>query len=246
MCRVNAFSMGRRPRLVYQQRAVPLIGTDEGQLATLEVRIQSERVQRLTKTYVVLWNKGGVIQESDLDGSDPLRFEVDDDGKIIAANVVKATSEDNAIRVDLPANAERSAPIRISTLGPGEGAVFEILHTASQPFVLVRGAVNNMPAGAENRGRIQHPFNPLPEQVPVSFKTIGNTAFVLTFGIGALFVLFSAFSTQLAQLFGPHVAPVMGFIEGASDVIYAGLALLIIAQMRRRFPEKLAIRQLVD
>jgi hypothetical protein len=243
---VNVFFMGRRPRLVYQQRAVPLIGNDDGDPGSLEVRFQSQPVQQLTKTYIVLWNSGGLIQQADLDANDPLRVEVGGDGKIIAANVVKATSEDSRFHVDLPAQGARAVRIGFSDLGPGEGAVLEILHTASQPFGVVCGGGKNMPAGAENRGRVRQAFNPLPNQIPAGFKAIATTAFILTFGIGAVFVLLSAFSSQLAQIFGPHIAPVMGVIEGASDVIYAALALILIAQIRRRFPEELAVPQLVD
>jgi hypothetical protein len=59
-------------------------------------------------------------------------------------------------------------------------------------------------------------------------------------------VLLSAFRPQLAILFGPHVGPAMNVIEGVSDVIYAGLAIILLAQTRRRFPEDLAIPELVD
>jgi hypothetical protein len=38
----------------------------------------------------------------------------------------------------------------------------------------------------------------------------------------------------------------MTVIESVSDVIYAVLALMLLAQMRRRFPEDLAIPELAD
>jgi hypothetical protein len=59
-------------------------------------------------------------------------------------------------------------------------------------------------------------------------------------------VLLSAFRPQLAIVFGPYVGPVMNVIEGLSDVIYAGLAFIVIAQTRRRFPDELAIPELLQ
>jgi hypothetical protein len=175
-----------------------------------------------------------------------LRFEVAGDGEIVAAHVVKATDGSN-VSVCVPNSGTASAArIAFNELGKGEGAVIEILHTSQERFVTLTGALLGMPLQMQIRGRVRHPFNPLPSQVPVSFKAIGHTAFILVFGIGALLVLLSAFRPQLAILFGPHVGPAMNVIEGVSDVIYAGLAIILLAQTRRRFPEDLAIPELVD
>lgn len=234
------------PRLVYQQRALPLLGDSHAELSSdLEILYQQQRVSRITKTYVVMWNAGRVIGESDLRADDSLRFEVSGDAQILTARVLKTSGGSNVAVSQ--ANADRNAvAITFDELGRGDGAVLEIVHTSSERFGVLRGAVSGMPRGPQDRGRVRHPFNPLPYQVPSSFKAIGNTVFVLTFGFGALLVLLSAFASQLAAVFGPHVGPVMSVIEGVSDVIYAGLAFLVLAQTRQRFPEDLVVPELVD
>jgi hypothetical protein len=233
------------PRLLYQQRALELVGDTHVQLSRhVEIVFQHQRLPRVTKTYVVLWNTGRRIRGSDLSTDDPLRFEVLGDAQILTAQVVKTSSGSNVSVCQTKAEQNKTAAITFDELGPGEGAVLEIFHTSSERFGVFRGAISGMPRGPQDRGRVRHPFNPLPSQVPGSFKAIGNTVFVLTFGIGALLVLLSAFASYLAPVFGPHVGPAMSIIEGVSDVMYAGLAFIVLAQTRRRFPEDLVIPEL--
>jgi len=235
------------PRLVYQQRAVPLLGETSARLSgDVEVVYQNQRLPRLTKTYVVFWNTGRVIRSTDLSAEDPLRFEVLGDARIVSAQVVKPLSG-GTLSVGQPnAREANSVAITFDEFNRGDGAVLEILHTSAQRFGVLRGGISGMPSGPVDRGRVRAPFNPLPSQVPTSVKAIGNTAFVLIFALGAFLVLLSAFGSYLLPVFGPHVGPAMGIIEGISDVIYAGLAFVVIAQTRRRFPEDLAIPELVE
>lgn len=191
-----------------------------------------------------MWNTGRLIRSSDLSADDRLRFELSDDGQILSARIVKTASSESNVSVTDPGG--KTVAITLDELGRGEGAVLEIVHTSLERFGVLRGTISGMPRGPQDRGRIRHPFNPLPWQIPSSFKAIGNTAFVLTFGIGALLVLISAFGSYLLPVFGPHVGPVMSVIEGVSDVIYAGLAFIVIAQTRQRFPEDLATPELVE
>jgi hypothetical protein len=192
-----------------------------------------------------MWNAGALLRGSAIDANDPLRFKVPD-GEIVAASVMKASSGRNVHTGLANGGYSDSVTIVFDELGKSEGAVIEILHTSSEPGGIVLGSLQGTPLNLQNRGRLRRPFNPLPSQVPTAFKAIGYTAFVLVFGIGALLVLLSAFRSPLAAVFGPHVEPTMNVIEGASDIIYAGLALILIAQTRRRFPEDLSIPELSD
>ena len=236
-----------RPRLVYQQRAFSLIAATDGELKNeFKIQFRGRDCHRIAKTYLVMWNVGRLIRRSDLSSDDPLRFEVSGDGQILTAVVVRASTRSNVSVSQPQVGALNATAIFFDELGPGEGVVIEVLHTSAERFGVLNGSIKRMLGPAKDRGRIRHPFNPLPSQVPTSFKAIGNTAFVLTFGIGALLLLLSAFGSSLAPLLGPHVGPAMSVIEGVSDVIYAGLALVLIGQMRQRFPEDLAIPALVE
>jgi hypothetical protein len=235
----------RAPRLLYQQRALSLV--DEAVRSSgVEVAQRGRTFLRMTRTYVVLWNVGGLLRGADIEARDPLRFTVADDGEIIAARVVAASNDgDVSVRAG---NADTVNAVRIifDELGKGEGAVIEILHTSAERCGILAGARSGTRLDVRDRGLVRHPFHPLPSQVPASFKAVGSSAFVLIFGIGALLVLLSAFRPQLAIVFGPYVGPVMNVIEGLSDVIYAGLAFIVIAQTRRRFPDELAIPELLQ
>jgi hypothetical protein len=193
-----------------------------------------------------MWNVGGPIRRSDIDAANPLRFEVVGDGEIIAAAVVKASNDSNVYVTMGNAGTANAVTIAFDELGKGEGAVIEILHTSAERCGILAGARSGTRLDVRDRGLVRHPFHPLPSQVPASFKAVGSSAFVLIFGIGALLVLLSAFRPQLAIVFGPYVGPVMNVIEGLSDVIYAGLAFIVIAQTRRRFPDELAIPELLQ
>jgi hypothetical protein len=235
----------RTPRLVYQQRALSLID-DAARSSGVQIVHEGRTFPRITKTYVVMWNVGRLIQATDIDAADSLRFEVSSDAEIVGARVMKSSNHSNVSVSREKSNAANAVTVTFDELGPGDGAVIEILHTSPDRFGVLLGAIRGMAAGPQDRGPLRRPFNPLPSQVPAAFKAIGTTAFVLIFGIGALLVLLSAFGPHLALRFGPHVGPVMTVIESVSDVIYAVLALMLLAQMRRRFPEDLAIPELAD
>jgi hypothetical protein len=164
----------------------------------------------------------------------------------LSAEVIAASNQTNLSVSRLTTGASNSVAISFDEVGPGEGAVFALLHTSPERFVLLRGAIAGMHDAPQDRGRVRHPFNPLPAQIPTSFKAVGRVAFVLTFAIGALLVLLSAFSSRLAPIWGPHLGPFMSVIEGVSDVIYAILAFIVLAQTRRQFPEDLALPELTD
>lgn len=235
----------RAPTLAYQQRSVSVISSQTRGVPELDLRYDGRPVENLTKTLVVLWNRGAPIRGADTAGEDPLRFELPGNGTIVAARVLKTTSPSTKFALVVARNA-CAAIFDFELLGPGEGAVLEILHTATEPFGRIAGTIGGAPVNTENRGRLRAPFNPLPNQVPSGFKAIGSTTFIVTFAIGALLVLLSAFGSHLALALGPHVGPVMSVIEGISDVIYAIFALVLINEMRRRFPEPLAIPELVE
>jgi hypothetical protein len=234
------------PCLVYQQRALSLISDTADGSTGVTIAYEGRTFRHVTKTYLVMWNRGGAMRASQLRADDPLRFEVPRDAEIITARVMKSSGQANLSLDRAKAGMANAVHITFDELGPGEGGVAEILHTSSERFGALRGAITGMRGAPQSRGQLRPPFNPLPSQVPVSFKAIGYTAFVLTFGIGALLVLLSAFGPSLALVLGPHVGPVMSVIEGTADVIYAGLALIVLVQTRRRFPEDLSFPELVD
>jgi hypothetical protein len=98
----RASRVGARP--VYQTSSLRLFGIPHSVLAKdVEVRFRGQRVERLTKTSLLLWNSGNeILQGSSIVASDPLRFEFPANSMIIDADIVKVTRSANncTVRID--------------------------------------------------------------------------------------------------------------------------------------------------
>lgn len=231
-------------RLVYQKRALRLIGKDKGELpAEVEIRFRGRIVERLTKTFVVLWNSGRLtVDGSQIVGGDPLRVEFAEGSEILEARVLRSTRPVNGIRLEDFGQLGK-AVIAFEFLDAGDGAVLEFLHTSSERFPKILGSVKGIPKGISDWGRIR----PVISSQQKSSSAAGFWRAYMTtvpyvvpiIGLGALvFGLYPRPSDSIAQ---PD--RIFVIVMGAFN-LFVGLAMIWAS--RRRFPKPLQIPELFE
>jgi hypothetical protein len=229
------------PRLVYQARALRLIGQNELLPSQVKIFFDDRIVTQLTKTYLVIWNPGkALIRGSDIVAGDPPRCEFSSDSEILDVRIVKATKTTNKASATISQEKTSEAHFTFDYLDPEDGVVLELLHTAPQRFPTVTGSVRGMTRGIENWGRIRATVFTVPPPFSILYRLVKNKALVFnTFQLslvtvaaaGLYFAIFPVGSTDAASRAGPAVMA----------ALYFGLATFIFWTRRRRFPKALNI-----
>lgn len=236
-----------RPRLVYQRRALQLIGSAEPALpGEVEVSYKGVTVPRLTATYIVLWNAGiPTVRGSDVVASDPLRFVFPPGTRVLQARVVKATRPVIGFDVTANPNAPNEALLTFDFLDIRDGAVVEILHTSEERYPQVQGTIRGLPEGLRDWGRVVPAGNSL-RVLPAlfDFRGIGGRLILVLLAVyGVGLALYGIASPTWA---GPSQtdAEVGRWSVVAAGAVLAGLAALLGWRRRRRFPRNLVTDEL--
>lgn len=224
-----------RPRLVYQRRALQLIGSAEPALpGEVEVSYKGVTVPRLTATYIVLWNAGiPTVRGSDVVASDPLRFVFPPGTRVLQARVVKATRPVIGFDVTANPNAPNEALLTFDFLDIRDGAVVEILHTSEERYPQVQGTIRGLPEGLRDWGRVVPAESVLPP--PFARITRRLPSWV---GIGLGLALAAS-----GVAFRTDDVGVSWWAVG-TGVIYAATFALRLWLRRRRFPRSLVTDEL--
>jgi hypothetical protein len=239
------------PCLVYQARALRLIGQNELLPPQVQILFESRVVDRLTKTYLVIWNAGkSLIRGSDIVASDELRCEFPDDGEILEVHILKSTKAINNFTIEANHDRPNIARIGFDYLDPGDGAVVQLLHTATVRFPKMTGAIMGMPHGIEDRGIIGRLRAP-PFPFNIVARVIKNKAqATLIFNISLLLIAMAAFFLAIFpgiladKSRSSNVATRVTWL--VLGVMYIGLFAFVMWVRRRRFPKALDLSELFD
>jgi hypothetical protein len=226
------------PRPVYQCQALRLISKEEKALPEeLTVLFKDKKVERLTKTYVILWNSGrATVNGNNIVCDDPLRLVFTDDSEVLSARVVRFTRQSNKFRADINTNSANQVIYGFDYLDAGDGATIELLHTDDKRYPEVQGSIRGVPKGVLNWGRI---IPSRRQNVPFPFA---NLRMVVIFGLVS-----GIFLTALAVL-GP-ILPEPFYVEPggirwffvAFGLFYSSVFVFYLWIRRRRFPKSLSI-----
>ncbi len=158
-----------RPQLVYQYKTLRLLWRKEQALPEDVVNLyRDKKVERLTKTHIILWNSGNAtVNGENIVADDPLRFEFGESGEVLSASVVRFTRESSKFAVDINPHSPNEVIFRFDYLDAGDGAVVELLHTAEEARPTVNGSIRGIPKGILNRGRIL----PSAQEIGFSYRT---------------------------------------------------------------------------
>jgi hypothetical protein len=129
----------------------------------LEVTWRGHVVPAFTRSRVWLWNAGSAT----LDGSAivdgyPLRLSWGDEStRLLSVQSLDVSRAENSLEVTLDAGSRSSVVISFEYLDPGQGAVFEILHTCPDWRASPSGTLKGSPEGLRERGPNAFPVGSL-------------------------------------------------------------------------------------
>lgn len=185
----------QKARLSYQHEHVTLIGSGKAAFPEeVTVLFNALPVPRVTASKFILWNSGNrTILGDDVVSSDPLRFEVLKDEKILKYAILRQPRDVNGWVLRLkPANR---VDLRFDFLDPGDGITIEITHTQPRSGVSLCGTIRGMPVGLQDFGRPWHTTDLKPLRF---FRGRKMSATLLSLGI--LMIASELWEPQIRQL----------------------------------------------
>lgn len=235
------------PRPVYQYRALRLIGR-AGQALPEEVIVlfRDKKVQRLTKTHIVLWNSGtAIVKGENIVTDDPLRLEFSKDSEVLSVRILTSTHQWNKFTANINPDSPNEVICDFDYLNAKDGVVLELLHTAKERSPSVQGTIRGVPKGLLNWGHIF----PSPElqtsplrlisflQHPIARKSL------MVFGLlsGMFFVAYGAIKPTMIGLITGGTNDWPAWIFVMFGVIFIIGYSHLLWTTRRRFPKSLSI-----
>lgn len=235
---VTYFLTRQRGALAYKYAGERLLGlASDGLPAGITVQYQGQEIPRLSRSLFVLWNAGEkTVLSEDIVASDPLRLMIGDDGKVLAATVLKHGREVSQVTASLDATKLKEVILGFAFLDAGDGAVVEVLHTSEKRHLDVLGTIRGLPRGIRDRGQIEGtrhfrrsmPFPRSPRQLGWFATAIGA---VVAF-VGLLVPWEILIKLETSSLRG-------GLLLAGAGAMYALLGVGIIFLTRRRYPKSL-------
>lgn len=233
----------QRARFAYRYAGERLLGLSaEGLPTDITVQYRGQEIPRLTRTLVVFWNAGEkTILAEDIVSSDPLRLRLRDDGRILAATVLKQARDVCQVQAQYDPSNPIEVAISFAFLDSGDGAVVEILHTGEKRHAELLGTIRGIPNGLHDLGRIA-----AQRYMRRSFPMLGSSrklgwvvsAMGLAIAGAGLLVPWQDLEKTSADTFPG------GLVIAGAGALYALLGLTLIFLTRRRYPKALHIDEL--
>lgn len=121
----------RRPELRFKTDFDVLLAPEDRLVERgLSLSFKGEAVQRISRTYIALWNeKGDTIRGTDIVAADPLRIICDPDDTVLLARVLHRSRPSNSLTCEpLNGSPQPSVLISFDFLDSDDGGIIEILH----------------------------------------------------------------------------------------------------------------------
>lgn len=233
----------QRARFAYRYAGERLLGLSaEGLPTDITVQYRGQEIPRLTRTLVVFWNAGEkTLPSEDIVSSDPLRLRLRDDGRILAATVLKQARDVCQVQAQYDPSNPSEVAISFAFLDSGDGAVVEILHTGEKRHADFLGTIRGIPNGLHDLGRIaaqRYMRDSFP--MLVSPRKLGWVASAVGLAIaGAALLVPWQYLEQISAVAFPG-----GLVIAGAGTLYALLGLALIFLTRRRYPKALHIDEL--
>ena len=145
----------RGPRLAYQFTGQRLIGARRDRLPTgVEIRFQGTQLPNLTKSQIVVWNKGdGPLRNADVPAHDPIVFSFGEGTRVFIADVARITREVNVCEVAYESGVSSGVVFKFDFLDRNDGALLQIWHDSRDAVPEVSGTVLGQKEGLVSYGR---------------------------------------------------------------------------------------------
>jgi hypothetical protein len=231
----------QRGLVAYGYAGRRLLGLTSAELPSgIRVFYHDQEIPRLTRSLVVIWNQGEkTITSDDLVSSDPFRLRVQDDGRVLAATVLREAREVSKFTASVSSTAPNEIKLGFAFLDSGDGAVVEVLHTSHGRHLDVLGTIRGLPRGLKNFGPVGGPLRRL-RSLPhgVSPRRLG-------WSMAIVGVLITVGSLSFPSSFFPgdgnvRRSPVRGeHIMALAGASYFLLGAFMVNGSRRRYPRGL-------
>jgi hypothetical protein len=207
----------------------------------ITVLFRKKKVERLTKTHIILWNSGkATVKGENIVGDDPLRLQFDKDAEVLSVRVVTVTRNSIKFAANINPDASNEVLCSFDYLDEQDGATVEVLHTGEERYPEVLGSIRGIPKGLLDWGHIF----PSPEPKAFPFPPIGLKIAAIAGLVGSLFfVIFGLFEPLMpAFLTSEPEAPRWVFI--VFGLIFIGFFSFFLWITRRRFPKSLSVEDI--
>lgn len=235
------------PRLVYQTKAIKIIGKDERIIPDdVKIFFDDTPVERLVKNLIIIWNSGYTTFDGEtIIDSNPLRAEYGKDARVMRVSTLKTTRSENSSNAHISQTNPNEVIFTFDYLDPKDGAVFEIYHTGEEIIPKMKGTIKGLPEGIYDWGIIKT----FRKGEPV--KKIKNPILALVAGFSAIILLLIFALFILALIYISIITIIAGILRGD----WSSLILLLLPSFpifilysiwvdRRRFPKNLMIEEL--
>lgn len=230
-----------RTKLAYVYFGEHLLGSAKDALPpAIDVQYDGISIPRLSKTQVIIWNNGeSTIAGTDIVPRDPLRLQIGEDGRILAASVIKASREVIDFKV-VDQDQPHEVLLTFDYMDANDGVVVEILHTSTDRKPRIRGTLRGLPRGPVNQGQFTRPK---PQKKP---KSKFSKAVDIVFSppiFAVIGFLCAVFGPRPEFLTRPENMSALAVIAGA----ISGLLTLWVGkrwEARRKYPKSLHLEAL--
>lgn len=169
----------KRTSLGYVHLGEHVLGSASDSLPpAIVVQYNGVNIPRLTKSVLIFWNSGeNTVLGADIVATDPLRFQIGEDGQILSISILKASRSVNDFNI-VPSHTEtHEASFNFNFLDANDGVVVEILHTSTDRKPRINGTLRGLPHGVRHFGQFKRPkprkiqrTGPLPTLMSVVFS----------------------------------------------------------------------------
>ncbi len=231
----------KRRKLAYQTASVSYFERSGVVLpAGFTMTFQGQRVKRLAKATVIVWNAGYEdLRGEDIVEDDPIRVCFDERTRVLFHEVFGMTNEANRVVVETREGALNELTVKYDYLNARDGFVLYAIHDGGQEHPRVVGTAKGLPDGPQNRGTSQLGEDPTERNLRRQDQ-VGAVMFVcvVLYLVGWWF--------DVPELVGmPHLTPdvdVHGIAPLVGTILFALVLLvpfLTTLTSRRRYPKSL-------
>ncbi|MGD0336817.1 MAG: hypothetical protein ABSB18_06960 [Candidatus Omnitrophota bacterium] len=223
-------------RISYQIKVSRLIDKEKKRLPEeIKITFNNKELDRLVRTFLVFWNSGNkTILGQNIVEIDKPRAVFNEDSQILNAEIVRRTRDVNQFKIK---KNENELILDFEYLDAGDGASIEILHTDEKGTPNIKGTIKEMPKGIVNYGTIQ--------------TKKGKDYLILTltgFFISLVIIFLSVFPYSVPLKFwGKEGMPSFSsrIFMIVSGLFLSGQSSYALWRLKRRFPKKLTIDDLI-
>jgi hypothetical protein len=236
-------------RPAYQKSSLQLIGREEDNLPDeVDVTYKGKRVDRLTKTKLILWNDGTETLDGDsVVKADPITIIFSDNTRILSHKILKRTKAVNNFEVIKDDEKQNCLILQFDYLDPKDGIVLEILHDSEKRYPEITGTIKGLKKCFSDLGQIYEMKDFKSKGIIGIIVDNYRLIFWLGVAIGLSFATFGLLPEEVRQYFEKYLDSSQN-VKSLSDysaayviggLLYAAMPASFLWSRRKKYPRSL-------